>query len=245
MSAVLEYLKEFTFGSVVLRLVLAALAGGLIGAGRSRKQRAAGICTHMLTSIGAAMTILIGMYDYEMLHGQWADIVAIVGERIDVTRYAAQVISGIGFLAAGTIITVAHQQKEGLTTATGLFASVCMGMAAGAGFYEVVVISVFLIIFILDLMPPEEMTFKRRVRGMTVFVEFTAMEDVSYISKVIRARNSQIYEIDMERTHGDGVNKHPSAIFTMKLGKNNASHSEMLSSIAKLPCVYSIQELIA
>ena len=180
MSAVLKYLKEFTFGSVVLRLMLAALAGGLIGAGRSRKQRAAGIRTHMLTSIGAAMTILIGMYDYEMLNGQWADIVAIVGEHIDVTRYAAQVISGIGFLAAGTIITVAHQQKEGLTTATGLFASVCMGMAAGAGFYEVVVISVFLIIFILDLMPPEEMTFKRRVRGMTVFVEFTAMEDVSY-----------------------------------------------------------------
>ena len=108
MSAVLEYLKEFTFGSVVLRLMLAALAGGLIGAGRSRKQRAAGIRTHMLTSIGAAMTILIGMYDYEMLNGQWADIVAIVGEHIDVTRYAAQVISGIGFLAAGTIITVAH-----------------------------------------------------------------------------------------------------------------------------------------
>ena len=68
---------------------------------------------------------------------------------------------------------------------------------------------------------------------------------VSYISKIIRARNAQIYEIDMERTHGDGVNKHPSAIFTMKLGKNNVSHSEMLSSIAKLPCVYSIQELIA
>ena len=199
----------------------------------------------MLTSLGAALAILISMYDYEMLHGRWSDIVAVVGEHFDTSRYASQVITGIGFLAAGTIITVAHQQIEGLTTATGLFASVCVGIAAGAGFYEVVIISIFLIIFVLDLMPPEEMTFKRRVRGMTVFVEFIRVEDVSTISDTIRSRNAHIYEIDMERTRGDGAKKHPSAIITMKLGKGNASHSEMLSTIARLPCVYSIQELIA
>lgn len=131
MSSVLAYLREFNFLSSVVRLALALAVGGIIGYGRSKKQRSAGLRTYMLTTVGAALTILIAMYEYEMLSTKWSDVVDLVGLKYDGSRYSAQVITGVGFLAAGTIIGTAHQQVSGLTTAIGLFASACLGIAAG------------------------------------------------------------------------------------------------------------------
>ena len=244
MAAVMAYLREFSFVTMVLRLLLAALAGGIIGYGRTRRRMRAGLRTYMLTAIGAALTVLISMYEYQMLTTVWTDAAALGDLKYDVSRFAAQVINGIGFLAAGSIIAVAHGQMSGLTTASGLFASVCMGIAAGAGFYEAVLLSLLAIKLALDWMFPLEFLFKRRIRNITLYVEFDDLDDISVISDTIEAQDAQIFDMDVERT-GLEEGLCPAAIFTLKLSQKNTSHSEMLSSVAELPCVSTIQEIIA
>ena len=244
MNELLLHLRDFTFTTVILRMLLAFLSGTVIGYGRARKQRSAGLRTFILTSIGAALTTLLATYEYQMLCGPWADVVKEVGLKFDGSRYSAQVISGIGFLAAGTIISIGHQQVSGLSTAAGLFASVCMGIAAGAGFYECVIVVLIILILVLDVMWPLEPAFKRRLRNITVFVEFYALEDLNAISDAIRSRGATIYDIEIERSKKD-KDKYPCAILILKMSREKPSHSGMLSSIAELDCVRTTHELIS
>ena len=244
MSSVLETLREFNIISVIFRLVLAMAAGGVIGYGRSKRKQNAGLRTYMLTSIGAALTIMISIYEWQMLNGRWAYITEIVGLKFDAARIAANVISGIGFLAAGTILAADHQQTTGLTTAAGLFASVCMGICAGGGFYECVILAMIMLVLVLDVMAPWEIRYKRKIRNITLYVEFDDIDDISTITDVINNRGATVYDIEVERTIKRG-SKLPSAIFTLRLGKEHPSHSGMLSSIAELDCVDAILELIS
>ena len=244
MNELLSHLRDFTFTTVILRLLLAFLCGTVIGYGRTRKHRSAGLRTFILTSIGAALTVLLATYEYKMLCGPWADVVQDVGLKFDGSRYSAQVISGIGFLAAGTIISIGHQQVSGLSTAAGLFASVCMGMAAGAGFYECVIVVLVILVIVLDVMWPLEPAFKRRLRNITIFVEFNALEDLNAISDRVRSRNATIYDIEIERSKRE-KDKYPCAILILKMSREKPSHSGMLSPIAELDCVRTIHELIS
>lgn len=244
MTAVSEYLRQFNIVTILFRLALALLCGGAVGFGRSQKQQNAGLRTYMLTAAGACLAVLLTCYEYEMMTGQWAPMVEVVGMKFDASRYAAQVISGIGFLAAGTILSSGHQQVTGLTTAAGLFTSVCMGMAAGIGMYSCVFFVLVILIVVLDFMYPLEGAFKRRFRNMTIYVEFASIEDLDDITNLIRSEKATIYDIDVERTKRDG-SKYPAAVIVLQMGRSNASHSGMLSTVAELPCVHSIHELIA
>lgn len=121
--------------SVLLRMLLAVLLGGIIGIEREYKHRPAGIRTHILICLGAAMTTLTSQYLYLELH-----------YLTDLARLGAQVIAGIGFLGAGTIIVTRRNRIRGLTTAAGLWASAVVGLALGAGFYEGGVLAAVLIL---------------------------------------------------------------------------------------------------
>ncbi|MBR1559393.1 MAG: MgtC/SapB family protein [Clostridia bacterium] len=244
MSGILEGLRRFSLGSVIFRLVLAQAVGAAIGYGRARKKANAGLRTYMLTCIGAALTMLISMYEHEMLNGPWAYAAAVQSVKFDMSRFSAQVGSGIGFLAAGTIIAAAHRQVSGLTSAIGLFATASLGIACGAGFYECVFSAMILIIFTMEFMQPMELAFKRRLRNITIYVEFQDPRDVDTITETIKRQGARLYDLEMERTERQD-DKLPSAIMTLKLGKQNASHSAILSSLAELPCVDSVLELIA
>ena len=112
----LNFLRELNMISVVLRLALAMFLGGLIGLERGRKRRAAGFRTYMLVSLGAALTMLLGQYNYVMLEQEWAALAVELGIKTDVSRIGAQVINGIGFLGAGTIIVTKRQEVKGLTS---------------------------------------------------------------------------------------------------------------------------------
>ncbi len=244
MQTVLDPLHQFSFATVCLRLLLAAAAGGALGYGRARRKRPAGLRTYMLVSIGAALSVLIAQYEYAMICGSWAQTVAAVGLKFDGSRYSASVITGIGFLAAGTIIEASHRQVSGLTTATGLFTSACMGIASGAGFYSSVLTVMVVAVLVLNKMPPLESDFKRRLHNFDLYVEFEQIEDLSAITDVVERLHARIYDLDLERTERKG-DQYPAAIITLKLGGEHTSHSEMLSSIAELPCVRSITELIS
>ena len=132
----ISYLRELNMASLLLRLILAMLCGGLLGLERGRKRRPAGSRTYMLVCLGAALTMVLSQYEYVMLTTEWVDVSTELGIRTDVARFGAQVVNGIGFLGAGTIMITGRQQIKGLTTAAGLWASACMGLSIGAGFYE-------------------------------------------------------------------------------------------------------------
>ena len=149
----LEYLREMNVISILLRLVLAMLFGGFIGLERERKRRPAGFRTYMLVCLGAALTMLLSQYESFMVTTAWRETAAEIGLRTDVSRFGAQVINGIGFLGAGTIIVTGKQEVKGLTTAAGLWASACMGLAIGAGFYECVLLG-FVLIFLTNRLLP-------------------------------------------------------------------------------------------
>ena len=240
MLSCLDSFRSFTFTGVIIRLMLALLSGGLIGYGRSRKDCAAGLRTYMLVSLGAALSVILTLYEYEMIHGSWAEAIAVAGEKFDASRLASQAVTGIGFLGTGTILKISHQQVKGLTTATGLLATVCMSLAAGAGFYECVILVLILIELVLNIMAPLETLFKRQLRNITLNVEMESVDQVDIVSSAIEKQNAKVFEIDVESTASPA-----SAIFILQMSRDNSSHSAMLSSIAELDCVNSVQELIS
>lgn len=114
---------------VIVRMLLALLLGGLIGLEREKRNQAAGLRTHMLVSLGASLVMLISVYGFP-------DLSSSSQAQVDVARIAAQVVSGVGFLGAGTIIRNGMSVK-GLTTAASLWVSAAIGLACGSGFYSV------------------------------------------------------------------------------------------------------------
>ena len=147
----IDLLQEFNGVSVTVRVLLAAVLGGLVGRERGRRGRAAGMRTHVLVCLGAAMTSMVGLYSAEIL-----------GFTNDPLRVSAQVISGIGFLGAGTIMTRNHAQITGLTTAAGLWATASLGLCIGTGFYGGVLAAFLVILVTMVALPSLER--KRRTR---------------------------------------------------------------------------------
>jgi putative Mg2+ transporter-C (MgtC) family protein len=128
---------------VTLRLVLAAGLGGAVGLERELREREAGLRTHLLVSVGAAVFTLVSAYGFgDFRYG------AREGITLDPTRIAAQIVTGIGFLGAGAIIRQGLSVR-GLTTAATLWVVAAIGMASGAGYYSVAVIGTALVLFSL------------------------------------------------------------------------------------------------
>lgn len=241
MEELFSYLREFNMVSVALRLLLAMVFGGYIGLDRGRKRRAAGLRTHILVSLGAALTMILGQYELHMLTYVWPEIAADIGIRTDVSRFGAQVINGIGFLGAGTVIVTKKQSVQGLTTAAALWASACMGLAAGAGFYECVILAFALIFLCVRILPYVEMYIIENARNINVYVEFMSLDNIGEIIACLKAQDVQIFEVDINHGREDW-SKYPSAVFSVRLNQK-ISHEQFLAVIADLECVRVIDEI--
>lgn len=229
MLQTLDFLREVNIYAIALKLVLSMLFGGLIGLERGRKRRPAGFRTYMLVCLGAAMTIVMGQY------------VISLGEKADVARIGAQAINGIGFLGAGTILVTGKQQVKGLTTAAGLWACACMGLAIGAGFYECV-IPVFLLIFLsVRFFPWLEAWMVEKDRNMNFYAEFFSMDDLGSLLAAVKEQQVHIYEVDLDRGEISQTGQ-PSGVFAIRLPKG-LSHARFLSVMTELECITMIQEL--
>src|SRR4051812_20012847 len=142
-----------TWQDTILRLVAAAILGGLVGMERQRYDWAAGLRTHMLVCLGSALIMIVSMYGF-------SDILGTPNVTLDPSRVAAQVISGIGFLGAGTILFLKHEVIKGLTTAAGLWTVAGIGLAVGGGLYLAAAITTILVLIILVVIKP----YKERIR---------------------------------------------------------------------------------
>ncbi|ANY74400.1 magnesium transporter MgtC [Paenibacillus ihbetae] len=140
--------------TILLRLLLSMLLGGLIGFERERSNHAAGLRTHILVCLGSSLIMLLSIYGF-------ADFVAEVNVRIDPARLATAVITGIGFLGAGTILFTG-KSITGLTTAASVWVVGAIGLAVGAGFYFAAIVSTLLILLNLVVFNKLE---QRYIRG--------------------------------------------------------------------------------
>ena len=235
----LDFLRELNIWSVMLRLTVAMAFGGLIGMERGKKRRAAGFRTYMLVALGAALTMILSQYLNLMLNTQWAAIAE--GSKTDVSRFGAQVINGVGFLGAGTIIVTGRQEVKGLTTAAGLWASACMGLAIGAGFYECVLLAFLLIFLSIRLLPYLENFVVENARNMNIYVEFESLDDVGAIIGRIKAQDVQIYEVDIDHGREEKLSN-PSAVFSIRLN-HKLMHTQVLAAISELETVRTIDEI--
>lgn len=238
MNEILVYLREFNFESVVLRLIMAMLFGGMLGIDRARKRRAAGFRTYMFVCLGAALAMLLGQYETQLLLDHWAEFAAETGNRVDVVRFGAQVINGIGFLGAGTVIVTGRQEVKGLTTAAGLWASACAGLAIGAGFYECALVALVLIWMSIKILPQIETSIVERSRNMNIYVEFSNMNAVGEVISCIKGMEAHIFEVDINR-NANGLNS--GAVFSICLDKWRP-HAEVLAIISHVDNVTAINE---
>ena len=237
----LECLREMTFTSVVLRLLLAMFFGGMLGIERQTKRRPAGFRTYMMVCLGATLTMLLGQYEYTQLVTDWAGHANAIGTKIDVSRFGAQVINGIGFLGAGTIMVNGRKEVKGLTTAAGLWASACMGLAIGAGFYECVILGFVMIISVTRLLPRIESVVLERARNMNLYLEFRNLDHMGEIITCIKELDIQIYEVNIQKAREE-KSKNPGAVFSLRLG-GKQPHTRVISKLSEFDFVYLIEEI--
>ena len=152
-------LREVTYLAVLLRIVVAAVLGGLMGLERGLKNRAAGLRTYMLVCVGACLIMLTNQFIYQTYS---------VGDPV---RMGAQVISGIGFLGAGTIIVTRRSQVKGLTTAAGLWTAAGVGLALGIGFYEGAIIGFITVLGVMTLMQFMDNKMRNSTKSFEFYVE--------------------------------------------------------------------------
>ena len=230
LAAFLDYISELNAVSIIIRLLMAVICGGLIGIERGRKGQAAGCRTHMLVCIGSAsvmMTNIYAMHEFNMT--------------VDPTRIGAQVVSGIGFLGAGTILVTSKNQIRGLTTAAGLWASACMGLAIGIGFYELAIIGnvfIFAVIAVIN-------KFDRKVYGisrvMDIYIEFEQPDVLRKVISYLREKEFKILNIQVVKDKT--IDKSRSGAIVGIKTKEKIDHSEVIAEFWEIEGVKYVEEV--
>lgn len=169
-----EQLHALNILSISVRYLLVILCGGLIGLERGKNQHAAGLRTHLVVCIGAASVMMLNQYLIEAYGGG------------DPARLGAQVISGIGFLGVGTIVVTGRNQVRGLTTAAGLWASACMGLAIGAGFYEGAILMCVSLYLVLKILHTLDERYIKRSCEIRLYLEFTSQFRIGQVFRLLR-----------------------------------------------------------
>ena len=183
---------------IAVRLLLAAVLGAVIGYDRERHTWAAGLRTHMLVCLGAALAMIVSAFAF-------SEILKQPNVVLDPSRIAAQVISGIGFLGAGTIMFM-HRENviRGLTTAAGLWTVAAIGLAVGGGMYIAAVIATAIAWVILAVLKPLERRFAMRKTLPQVRIGFASRASLAAIEEVLAGRALPASTIVTRRIPDDG-----------------------------------------
>ncbi len=217
----IAYMREFNAVTVLVRIFLACLAGGILGAERGKHGRVAGMRTHILVCVGAALTILIGLF-----------VVGELGVGQDATRIAAQTISGIGFLGVGTIMVRGKSQVVGLTTAAGLWAASAIGLSFGAGFYEGGFLGTVVAILVNMLLPKIEYRYKLSRVSYVFYVEIASVYDVQTFVDHLE-KTYPIQEVEITKPNS-GHSSHVGVNIIVFARQTQLSEEEILEGLSAL-----------
>jgi putative Mg2+ transporter-C (MgtC) family protein len=217
---------------MILRLFVAAVFGSIIGWERERRAWTAGLRTHMMVSLGAALVMLVSKFGFQ-------DVLNHPGVILDPSRIAAQVVSGIGFLGAGTILFLRNEVVKGLTTAAGLWTVAAIGLAAGSGMFLEALITTFIAFAILMALKPVEDRFmaknKYKIITLTLAANMTSMQSIENILKLHHIGYS---EINIKSTFSEDIEE-----MKIRVQKDFIRSINVLSVIKELKELKGVQEI--
>lgn len=175
--------------AIFLRLLLATIVGAIIGLDREYRNKSAGIKTHVLVCLGAALTMIVAEY-----------VVQIYPDaKVDLTRMGAQVISGVGFLGVGTIIVTRKNEVRGLNTAAGLWACACIGLAAGIGFVEATLIAMLIVVLTFRSINGLDRWLHEHTKTFELFIELESNKAVKELIKTLRSQDCTYSEFALAK----------------------------------------------
>jgi putative Mg2+ transporter-C (MgtC) family protein len=232
MIPIFDGLRDVTLASVIVRMVLSFICGGLIGIEREFKRRPAGFRTHILICLGAAITTLTSQFLYLNMH-----------YFTDMARLGAQVVAGIGFIGAGTIIVTKRRRVKGLTTAAGLWTSAIIGLAAGAGFYEGAIYSTALVLLMELVFSKLEYRVLRNAPEINVYVEYESRNTLEKILMEIKQMGVQVTDLEITRSSKTAPEKNGAcAILTLQMNKK-CSQEHLMNRLTETVGVLFVEEL--
>ena len=188
MLSCFDFIHDMDFLAVMCRLLLAMLCGGVIGIEREYKRRPAGFRTHILICLGAPMTTLTSQYLFLTMH-----------MFTDVGRLGAQVISGIGFVGAGTIIVTRDKRVKGLTTAAGLWAAAIIGLVCGAGYVECAIFATAVVLLVEVVLVRLETRLTSKSTDLTLYIEYAHAVCMESVLALLRERSIRIDNLEISR----------------------------------------------
>lgn len=189
MFEIINNLREVTIFTTLLKILLALLCGSAIGIERTYRNRSAGLRTHVLVCVGATIASLIGIYMYLVLELP-----------TDMSRIAAQVVTGLGFVGAGTIYVTRKNTVKGLTTAAGLWSAGIVGLAIGAGFYEGAILCTIIILLTETILR----NFSNNISQLTEINVLVTYNDRNDLDNVLRYLKDQSISISNLHITNDG-----------------------------------------
>ena len=226
----LNDLQSMSEGAVVIRLAIATLFGSLIGWERLVRHHSAGIKTFALVSLGSAVATVLNLY-----------LAMMPGVDADVSRIPAGVVSGIGFLGAGTILVTGRQQIKGLSTAASLWVASCMGMAIGAG-YMIVGCSCLLLVLLANIVLYRlSSRVEENSRHMSVYIEVSKSRGVSKLLKAISEAGFEISS--MIKSREKTIQSTDIALIIDIDFDRRRSHQEVINMISDLDYVSYVEEV--
>lgn len=231
MEKIYNILHEVNTISIIVRLMLATVISGIIGVERGSKRRPAGFRTHMLVGIGSTIVMLTGQY-----------MVQELGLTTDASRLGAQVISGIGFLGAGTIIVIGRNQVKGLTTAAGLWACACMGLTAGIGFYEGAIIGGLFLFFVMMGLHRLDEYVQIHSKVLDIYIEVDDMSTLSRLMEFMKSEGTRISNLEIHRMKQENYQT-VGALMTLTITKQY-DHISYILHLHEMNGVRAIEEII-
>lgn len=221
-------LREVTYLAVAVRIFAAVLIGGILGLERGMKNRPAGLRTYMLVCVGACVIMLTNQYIFQT---------AGTGDPV---RMGAQVVSGIGFLGAGTIIVTRRNQIKGLTTAAGLWSAAGVGLALGVGFYEAAIAGTLAVFVVMTLLQKFDNKLHRKSKQLEAYIELSTISLGDFLRTM---RESDIEVNDVQREYGEEESDGVRAYIATLRGKKRLSHTELMEKVLAIPGVEFVEEL--
>ena len=230
MMDIMNFFGELTISSVGLRLVMATLLGSFVGIERANKRYAAGIRTFALVCLGSALATVTGLYFAQMSGGV-----------ADISRIPSQLLCGIGFLGAGTIIVTDRRQIKGLTTAAGLWVTAAMGIAIGAGLPGPALICFVLVIITNYFMHYMTRYVENHTRTMELYIELERCT-VTQLLDLIKDKCG--YKIEsMERRSEEPIVEGDIILrIEIDMGKR-IKHSIVINDVMELDGVHYAEEI--
>lgn len=214
--------------AILIRLLLALSVGLIIGIDREMKRRVAGIKTHILVCLGAALVMITSQY--MMMNFENGG---------DPARLGAQVISGVGFLGVGTIIVTGRNQVRGLTTAASIWVCACMGLAAGVGFLEGVLITLLLLVFTLKVLGKLDTIIHRRSKVFDLYIEFKSNKGLTQFSEKMKTDDVKITTMQIGK--GESEEDGPNAIVGVRL--HEREREKFVDSLRREKYIKLIEQL--